>query len=172
VWRALKVFFGRSREMPRYGRFNFVEKFDYWAVYWGVVIMVGTGTLMSFNTYFMNRLGPYSMHVAKVIHSDEALLASLALLIWHFYWAHFNPAKFPINMAMFSGRISIEEMIHEHPLELAERIRRGEVPRDALAKHPEWLRLHPEAGLGDEGAGEADPGDREGPAGDRREAPS
>ncbi len=140
---VMKVLLGRSKEKPRFGRFNFIEKFDYWAVYWGVVIMVGTGTLLAFNTYFMNRLGQYSMHIAKLIHSDEALLASLALLLWHFYWSHFNPAKFPMNKTFLTGTMTVEEMIEEHPMELEERVRGGEIPLPVLDGHPEWQALHP-----------------------------
>jgi cytochrome b subunit of formate dehydrogenase len=144
LWAMTRHLTGRGKGKPRFGRFAFNEKFDYWAVYWGVIIMAGTGALLFFNTYFMNLLGPYSMHIAKLIHSDEALLASLALIIWHFYWAHFNPAKFPINKVIFTGEMSLEEMIDEHPAELEERIRRGEVPREILEEHPEWLALHPD----------------------------
>lgn len=139
------VLFGKSNERPRFGRFNFIEKFDYWAVYWGVIIMLGTGTLMTFNTYFMNLLGPYSMQIAKLIHSDEALLASLALLIWHFYWAHFNPEKFPMNKTFYTGTMTVAEMIHEHPAELEERVKSGEIPAEALRDYPEWLAMHPRA---------------------------
>jgi len=144
LWGMLRVLFGWTTERPRFARFNFIEKFDYWAVYWGVVIMLGTGTLLTFNTYFMNTLGPYSMQIAKLIHSDEALLASLALIIWHFYWAHFNPDKFPMNKTFLTGTMTVEEMIEEHPAELDERVRRGEIPIEALAEHPEWAAIHPE----------------------------
>jgi formate dehydrogenase subunit gamma len=145
LFQMFRVLAGKTSERPQFGRFNFIEKFDYWAVYWGVIIMLGTGTLMTFNTFFMNILGPYSMEIAKLIHSDEALLASLALLIWHFYWAHFNPEKFPMNKTFLTGTMTVEEMIHEHPAELEERIRTGEIPLRALREHPEWQALHPRA---------------------------
>ncbi|MFH1278306.1 MAG: cytochrome b/b6 domain-containing protein [Candidatus Eisenbacteria bacterium] len=152
--RMVKVLAGKTTERPRFARFNFIEKFDYWAVYWGVIIMLGTGTLMTFNTYFMNGLGPYSMEIAKLIHSDEALLASLALLIWHMYWAHFNPEKFPMNRTFLSGTMTVEEMIHEHPAELEARVRTGEIPLSALREHPEWQAMHPRAHrAGSEGGG-------------------
>jgi cytochrome b subunit of formate dehydrogenase len=152
----LRILVGRATERPRFGRFNFIEKFDYWAVYWGVIIMLGTGTLMAFNTYFMNLLGPYSMQIAKLIHSDEALLASLALILWHFYWAHMNPEKFPMNKTFLTGTMSVAEMIHEHPEELEPRVRSGEIPLEALDGFPEWRALHPRiAGEGTEGAGAA-----------------
>jgi cytochrome b subunit of formate dehydrogenase len=140
-----KYLFGKSKEKPYFGRFNYIEKFDYWAVYWGVIIMVGTGTLLTFNTYFMNMLGQYSMHIGKLIHSDEALLASLALLIWHIYWSHLNPAKFPMNPSFLTGTMTMDDMIEEHPAELETRVRRGEIPLDDLDGYPEWWAMHPRA---------------------------
>ncbi len=134
---------GFTKERPRFERFTFIEKFDYWAVYWGVIIMLGTGILLAFNTYFMNHIGPYSMRIATLIHSDEALLASLALLLWHMYWAHLNPDKFPMNRTFLTGTMTMEEMIEEHPAELDRRVRRGEIPLAALEDHPEWAALHP-----------------------------
>ena len=142
-YQLTKSLLGFSQERPRFDRFTFIEKFDYWAVYWGVIIMLGTGMLLAFNTYFMNQIGPYSMRIANLIHSDEALLASLALLLWHMYWAHFNPDKFPMNRTFLSGTMSVDEMIEEHPTELERRVRQGEIPLAVLEGHPEWAALHP-----------------------------
>ena len=101
--------------------------------------------MLTFNTFFMNKLGQYSMHIGKLIHSDEALLASLALLIWHLYWSHLNPDKFPMNPSFLTGTMTLEEMIDEHPAELETRIRRGEIPLEVLDGHPEWQAMHPRA---------------------------
>ena len=112
----IKYYLGKSEKHARFGRFSYVEKFDYWAVYWGMVIMVGTGIILWFETNF-----PLTFyHIAREAHSDEALLATLSIIIWHFYNVHFNPDKFPMNKVWWTGRITKKEMIKEHPLEYEE----------------------------------------------------
>lgn len=116
----LRFFLGRTEERPRFGRFSYVEKFDYWAVYWGMIIMCGSGLMLWFENQTMRLFPKYVFDIAKEAHSDEALLATLAIIIWHFYNVHFNPHKFPMNKVWLTGRLSEEEMRHEHPLELEE----------------------------------------------------
>jgi len=116
-------FLGRTDERPRFGRFSYVEKFDYWAVYWGTVIMVGTGAMLWFENLSLSLLPKYMLDIAKEAHSDEALLATLAIVIWHFYNVHLNPRTFPMNKVWLTGRISEEDMIEEHPLEYEQLVR-------------------------------------------------
>ncbi|MFQ6672408.1 MAG: hypothetical protein ACE5KY_03835, partial [Candidatus Tectimicrobiota bacterium] len=113
----LKYFLGRSDEHARFGRFSYIEKFDYWAVYWGCVIMIGSGALLWFQDITLLYLPKYWLDIAKEAHSDEALLAVLAIVIWHFYNVHLNPARFPGSLIWWHGRISREEMMDHHPLE-------------------------------------------------------
>ena len=122
----LRYFVGRTEERPRFGRYSYVEKFDYWAVYWGIVIMVGSGCLLWFENVTLSVFPKYVLDIAKEAHSDEALLATLAIIIWHFYNVHFNPRKFPMNKVWFTGKLSEEEMIEEHPLEYEEILREEE----------------------------------------------
>ncbi|MEO0231726.1 MAG: cytochrome b/b6 domain-containing protein [candidate division WOR-3 bacterium] len=113
----IKYFLGLTKEKPKFGRYSYIEKFDYWAVYWGMVIMIVSGTLMWLHNFFLGIIPKFFLDIAREAHSDEALLATLAIIIWHWYNAHFNPEVFPFNPTIFTGKISKERMIKEHPLE-------------------------------------------------------
>jgi formate dehydrogenase subunit gamma len=110
-------FLGRKKDRPLFGRFSYVEKFDYWAVYWGMVVMIFTGYILWFMQQAINHLGKVSYDIAREAHSDEGLLATLAIIIWHFYNVHFNPKKFPGSLMWWHGRVPLEEFQEEHPLE-------------------------------------------------------
>lgn len=113
----IKHLVGLSEERPRFGRFSYVEKFDYWAVYWGMVIMIGSGLVLWFNNVALAYLPLYAIDIAREAHSDEAMLATLAIVVWHWYNAHFNPEIFPYNPTIVTGRIPKHRMMEEHPLE-------------------------------------------------------
>lgn len=113
-----KSYLGLSQEEPKYDRFQFREKFDYFAVYWGMPIMVFSGLVLWFPIYFGNRLPEIGLSFAYIAHSDEAILALLVIVIWHFYNTHFNPAFFPMNPVFYTGSLTQEEMERDHPLEL------------------------------------------------------
>lgn len=132
LFQNLAYFVGLREERPFFDRFSYLEKFDYWAVYWGIVIMVGSGLVLWFETAFMQFVPKEMVDIAKEMHSDEAMLATLAILIWHFYNAHFNPDKFPMNPVFWHGRTNLEDMLEEHPMELAKRVRHGRVDRRLL----------------------------------------
>jgi cytochrome b subunit of formate dehydrogenase len=100
---------------PRFPRFSYIEKAEYWALVWGTVIMAGTGLLLWFSTWAVNTWGATSIEVARAIHFYEAILAALAIVIWHFYSVLINPDIYPMNWTWLTGRLTREEMIHEHP---------------------------------------------------------
>ncbi|UCC44861.1 MAG: cytochrome b/b6 domain-containing protein, partial [Candidatus Zixiibacteriota bacterium] len=114
--RTVLFFVGRRSAGPKFGRFSFIEKFDYWAVYWGMVIMIGSGIIMWFKEWFPK----YLYDIGREAHSDEGLLATLAIVIWHFYNVHFNPDVFPMSWVWWHGKLTEDEMKHHHPLEYAE----------------------------------------------------
>lgn len=120
---AVGYYLGLSKHPPQQGRFTFEEKFEYWAVVWGTVVMAATG-FMLWNPLATARFLPGEIiPAAKAAHSGEALLAVLSIAIWHMYHViikHFN-------RSMFTGYMSEEEMLHEHPLELAD-IKSGLTP--------------------------------------------
>jgi cytochrome b subunit of formate dehydrogenase len=120
----IRHFLGKLPDKPRFGRFSYIEKFDYWAVYWGCIIMIGSGLFLWFETDVLRFLPKYALDVAHEMHSDEAMLATLAIVIWHFYNVHFNPDRFPGTLLWWHGRMSEHEMKEEHPLELEEIVAR------------------------------------------------
>jgi len=116
----IRHFLGKAPEKPRFGRFSYIEKFDYWAVYWGCVIMIGSGLFLWGESIALKYFPKYILDVAHEMHSDEAMLATLAIVIWHFYNVHFNPDRFPGTLMWWHGQISEHEMKEEHPLEYEE----------------------------------------------------
>jgi formate dehydrogenase subunit gamma len=125
---------------PRFERFSYTEKFDYWAVFWGIAIMASSGLILWFPTLITQIFPGVVVPVAKVAHSDEALLAISAVVLWHLYNTHLNPRIFPFNMSIFTGRVSRHEMMIEHPLEYERRT--GEsVPDEMLRARPVRSRL-------------------------------
>lgn len=133
-WKQLvqnvKYNLGKAKEKPKYGRFNYAEKMEYLALIWGGSLMVVTGLILWFDVLFLNRFPYWGMQLATVVHYFEAILATLAILVWHFYFVMISPAVFPLSKAMITGKLSREEMEHEHPLELEE-IEREETKDDA-----------------------------------------
>jgi len=114
----MKFMTGRSRERPRFGRFDYRQKFEYWAVVWGTALMAATGLVMWFPTFISQWLPGVVIPAARVAHGGEALLALFAVIIWHFYNAHFRPDIFPMDPAMFTGKVPLERLRHEHPREM------------------------------------------------------
>lgn len=120
IVKNLKYFLFLSDERPRFHKFSYIEKFDYWAVFWGMFIMAGSGIILWFPEEFTRLVPGIVIQIAYIAHSDEALLAFLAIIIWHFYNVHFNPRVWPANKVWYKGTLTESEMKHEHPLELDE----------------------------------------------------
>jgi len=126
---VFKYNLGFSPEKPQFGRFSYIEKSEYWALVWGTVVMGATGVILWFDNTFMGLLTKLGWDVARSIHYYEAWLATLAIIVWHFYFVIFNPDIYPINLAFWKGTLTEEEMAEEHPLELEE-IHRRELVED------------------------------------------
>jgi cytochrome b subunit of formate dehydrogenase len=123
----LGYLFGLRREGPSFDRFSYIEKAEYWAVVWGSVVMAITGFALWFETETLRLLPLWALDLATLIHYYEAWLASLAILVWHFYFVIFNPDVYPMNWTWLTGKISEEMLRHEHPREY-ERLRAQEEP--------------------------------------------
>jgi cytochrome b subunit of formate dehydrogenase len=115
-WQALLYNLGFAKTYPQMGRYTFEEKMEYWAFVWGAVVMGATGFLM-WNPITATQIFPGEfVPAAKAAHGGEAVLAVLAIIIWHIYGVHIKR----FNKAMFTGMQTEAEMLHEHPLELAD----------------------------------------------------
>jgi len=120
VGQNLRFFLGRSDRRPSFGRFTYFEKFDYWAVFWGCAIMIGTGLALWFHGLVRTvspRIPASAFDVFKEAHAHEAVLAFLAVVIWHAYNVHLGAGRFPWNWAWIHGRVRREELEAEHPLD-------------------------------------------------------
>ncbi len=124
----LRFYLGRAEKPPRFGRYDYRQKFEYWGLIFGGAVMVVSGLLLYFPILASRFLPAELIPAAKVLHSNEALLAFLIVLIWHMYGAHLSPEVFPMDRSIFTGQISVERMRHEHPLELEEIERRAPPP--------------------------------------------
>ncbi len=105
---------GRVEQPPRMGRYTFDEKMEYWALVWGALVMGITGVMQWFPTQVTRWLPGSAIPIARAFHSWEAVLAVLAILTWHFYHVMVKHR----NWSMFTGKMSLEQMEEEHPLEL------------------------------------------------------
>jgi len=129
----LGYYFGLKRDKPKFDRFNFIEKFEYLALAWGSAVMILTGLILWFEQQAMVVLPKWSLDIALVVHSYEAVLAFLAIIIWHFYHVHLNPEVFPMSKIWLTGEISEHEMKEHHPLEY-ERIVGNDLEADERTK--------------------------------------
>jgi cytochrome b subunit of formate dehydrogenase len=108
---------GLKKDRPKFDRYNYLEKFDYWAVFWGIVMMVGSGFIFWFPVQFAKLLPTWLITSAQIVHGEEATLAAIFLFVVHFYNVHLKPSIFPMNWAWLNGQTTLEYMKDEHPAE-------------------------------------------------------
>lgn len=116
AWFAFTYNIGLGKSRPQMGRYTFEEKAEYWALIWGTLIMGLTGFMMWNPIATVKFLPGDFIPAAKAAHGAEAVLAVLAIIVWHMYGVHLKR----FNKAMWTGRMTEDEMLHEHPLELAD----------------------------------------------------
>ena len=127
---VMKYNLGFTSGKPAFGRFSYIEKSEYWALVWGTIVMGMTGGILWFDNTFLGLLTKLWWDVARTVHYYEAWLATLAIIVWHFYFVIFNPDSYPVNLAFWKGTLTEEEMSEEHPLEL-EQIQRKRAQSEA-----------------------------------------
>ncbi len=114
---TLRYYLRPGMPKPQFKRFGYAEKAEYWAVVWGTFLMAGTGLLIWFKLYATQLVPRWIIDVATTVHYFEAILASLAILVWHFYFVIFDPDVYPINWAWLDGKVTPHHYKEEHGLD-------------------------------------------------------
>ena len=121
LWGNFRYYLGVSKAKPKIARFGYAEKAEYWAVVWGTILMGLTGLMIWFKLGLFSFLPRWTIDIALAIHFYEAVLATLAIIVWHLYQVIFDPDVYPANFAFLDGRVSEEHYREEHELDYEER---------------------------------------------------
>lgn len=132
---SLKWFLGKGPR-PQFGRWTYWEKFDYFAVFWGIAVIGSTGLMLWFPEFFTRLIPGWFINVATIIHSDEALLATGFIFTVHFFNTHLRPEKFPIDLTIFTGRMPLEEFKEDKPAEYEELMESGSLEKNLVEPYP------------------------------------
>lgn len=122
---------------PQYDRYTYLEKFEYLSIFWGMLVMGLTGFSLWFPAKAAGFVPRTFLDGFRIIHSNEALVALIALAYGHFFTVHLNPGVFPSSSVWFNGKISLEHMMEEHPLEYQRLVEQGKLP--AMEHHEHKL---------------------------------
>jgi cytochrome b subunit of formate dehydrogenase len=132
---SFKWFLGRGPR-PQYGRWTYWEKFDYFAVFWGMFVIGSTGMMLWFPEFFTLVVPGWLINVATIIHSDEALLAVGFIFTVHFFNTHLRPEKFPMDTVIFTGRMPLEEFKFDKPAEYDALVKEGKLEEFLVDPYP------------------------------------
>jgi cytochrome b subunit of formate dehydrogenase len=146
LWANLRYFL-YAGPRPRFDRWGYWEKFDYFAVFWGVPVIGLSGLMLWFPGLFTRWLPGWMLNVAFVIHSDEALLAVGFIFVFHFFHTHLRPESFPLDPVVFTGSMPLERFREERPREYERLLASGELDAQ-LVPAPSALRIQMAIGFG------------------------
>jgi cytochrome b subunit of formate dehydrogenase len=121
-----KWFFGK-RPRPVFDHWNYQQKVDYWAPFWGITMLAATGAVLWFKTLTAAYLPGWAFNVATVVHGDDALLAAVYLFTIHYFVNHWRPDKFPLDTVIFTGSMPLEEFKREYAVEYARLVETGQL---------------------------------------------
>ena len=144
-WASIKWFIGIGPR-PNYGRWTYWEKFDYFAVFWGVMVIGSTGLMLWFPEVFTRFLPGWLINVAQIIHSDEALLAVGFIFTIHFFNTHLRPESFPMDTVIFTGYVPEEEYKKDRPYEYEQLVKSGKIDKVRVEKEftkdkMRWIKI-------------------------------
>ncbi|MDO8568037.1 MAG: cytochrome b/b6 domain-containing protein [Dehalococcoidales bacterium] len=117
LFHEMLYFTGLLKTRPQFDRFNWREKFDYWAIFWGMPVMAGSGFILMYPVLATRYLPGWIVPASLIAHSDEAILALTWIFLVHIFFNHFTPGYFPLNTSIFTGKLSVDHYQREHPLE-------------------------------------------------------
>ena len=135
----IKWFFWRGPK-PKFDRYAYWDKVDYWAVFWGMGIIGFSGYAMWFAPFFARFIPGSWLNIALLIHGEEAILAVGFIFTIHFFNTHLRPDNFPMDLVIFNGRQSEEELKRRHPEEYKRLVESGELEKLRVAPPPRWLQ--------------------------------
>lgn len=138
IGETFKWFVGKGPR-PQYGRWTYWEKFDYFAVFWGVAVIGLTGICLWFPTWITQYIPGSWLNIATIIHSDEALLATGFIFTIHFFNTHIRPEKWPLDRVIFTGSVTLDEFKHERPREYEMLVKEGRLEDIIVEKPRRWL---------------------------------
>ncbi|MEW6050970.1 MAG: cytochrome c3 family protein [Candidatus Zixiibacteriota bacterium] len=115
IKKNLMYYLGKAVERPRFDRYDYTEKAEYWALVWGTLVMALTGFILWFPTFFTGFLPPWIVKIAETVHLYEAWLATLAIAVFHFFFVIFHPDQYPMSLTWITGQMTIESCKHHHP---------------------------------------------------------
>ncbi len=117
AWQNICYYLGLTSRKPEFARFNYAEKAEYWALVWGMIVMAVTGIMLWAKVLVGNHLPRWWLDAATAIHFYEAVLATLAIIVWHFYQVFFDPDVYPMNWAWWDGKMTRHHYQDEHGLD-------------------------------------------------------
>jgi cytochrome b subunit of formate dehydrogenase/5-methylcytosine-specific restriction endonuclease McrA len=146
AWQNVCYYLGLTSRKPEFARFNYAEKAEYWALVWGMFVMAGTGLMLWAKVLVGNHLPRWWLDVATAVHFYEAVLATLAILVWHFYQVFFDPDVYPMNWAWWDGKMTLHHYREEHgldeaPLEISDSVLPGEESEGKAQEESEALEV-------------------------------
>lgn len=133
-------YFGLRNAPPEFDRWTYFEKFDYWAVFWGVAVIGTSGLILWFKEFFTLILPGWILNVAFLVHREEALLAVGFIFAVHFFNTHLRPGSFPLDLVIFLGVMPEREYREKHPAEYARWVQTGEIDRVRVPPPPVWAK--------------------------------
>ncbi|AEH44275.1 hypothetical protein Thein_0393 [Thermodesulfatator indicus DSM 15286] len=138
IFQNIAYFLGKRPEPPKFDRFDYKEKMEYLALVAGTIIVSVTGIILWFNTHF----SLFAIELSDLIHTMEATLATMAIIVWHFYAVHWKPGKYPMSWIWIDGKMHVYEVLEEHPLWYERLVKEGKLIPLSEEDLEELHRMH------------------------------